>query len=110
MMFNRYYWATFVITELYGIGSGAWTSVEFAMLMDILPDPETYARDVSIWHTAVLLPGLAAAPVGGLLLDFATVKGAELRIECFGYQVTFGSTIVYTVVGVGLTYMLRKIK
>ncbi|KAJ3222347.1 hypothetical protein HK099_002384 [Clydaea vesicula] len=120
-------------------------NVEFAMLMDILPNQETAARyyfailqyrdilqqfvilrDISIWHTAMILPQLTATPVNtkfnsktffhspllkvaGLLRDYFEAIGREHGLQCFGYQVLFAFVILYFLAGVITTRMLRGI-
>ncbi|KAJ3382797.1 hypothetical protein HDU92_004565 [Lobulomyces angularis] len=145
LIFTRSFWMSFIISAIFGIGYGPFISVEFAMLMDILPNQETAARyyfailqyrdilqqfvilrDISIWHTAMILPQLTATPVNtkfnsktffhspllkvaGLLRDYFEAIGREHGLQCFGYQVLFAFVILYFLAGVITTRMLRGI-
>ena len=33
-----------------GIGFGAYSAVDFALVMDVLPDDKDKAKDLAIWH------------------------------------------------------------
>lgn len=54
--------ASIVAAVLLGVGYGAFLSVDQALLTDVLPDPETRARDLGIVNSAQYLP---IAPVVG---------------------------------------------
>ena len=45
-----------VIGALFGLGYGAYTSVDWALALDVLPDRNSMARDLGIWGFAVSLP------------------------------------------------------
>lgn len=52
-----------------GIGFGAFQSVDFALVMDVLPEEQEKAKDIAVWHQALVLPQALATPIGGLVLD-----------------------------------------
>ncbi|KAJ3381014.1 hypothetical protein HDU92_005646 [Lobulomyces angularis] len=112
MMLARTYWVTFFISAIFGIGYGPFISVEFAMLMDVMNDmPATSAaKNIAIWHSASVLPQLTGQPLSGIVRDFFQAYGNDLNIDCLGYEVVFGMTITYLLLGVLCTYLMRGIK
>ena len=110
MIFVSKYWITFLISFIFGIGFGPFLSVEFAMLLDILPNPETAARDISIWHMALVLPQLTATPIAGIIRDYFQEVGKQLAQQCLGYQILFSITIFYLIVGAWFTRIIKNVK
>ncbi|KAL3894800.1 MAG: hypothetical protein SGCHY_005065, partial [Lobulomycetales sp.] len=103
------FWITYMVTTIFGIGFGPFLSVEFALLLDILPNPATAARDISIWHQSLVLPQLVATPIAGLLRDYFQEFGkVHLGLQCFGYSVVFSFVIVYLVAGAIITSRLSS--
>lgn len=75
-----------------GIGFGSFQSVDFALVMDILPEEKDKAKDIAVWHLALILPNALATPVGGLILDY--FESVNCRIG-LGYIILFVVTTVY---------------
>ncbi|MCC6730947.1 MAG: MFS transporter [Chthonomonadales bacterium] len=59
---------TLVVGMIYGLGYGAYYSVDWALGCDVLPSQENAAREMGVWHISMVLPQSLAAPVGALLL------------------------------------------
>lgn len=77
--------------SLFGIGYGAYISVDWALGTDVLPNKdEDAAKDMAVWHISMTLPqAIAAYPAGLLVSAFGSHK-----------QVVDGETIIrYTVAG-----------
>jgi len=77
--------------SLFGIGYGAYISVDWALGTDVLPNKdEDAAKDMAVWHISMTLPqAVAAYPAGLLVSAFGSHK-----------QVVNGETIIrYTVAG-----------
>ncbi|ORY50752.1 hypothetical protein BCR33DRAFT_656540 [Rhizoclosmatium globosum] len=93
--------ATFVIGGLFGCGLGPFISAEFAMLMDVLPSEAEAAKDIALWHSAMVLPQIFATPTAGWLLDYFQGMGNTMKppYQCLGYKVTFGICILYLYLG-----------
>ncbi|KAJ1555567.1 hypothetical protein HK405_000319, partial [Cladochytrium tenue] len=51
-----------LVSGLFGIGYGPFVSTEFAMLMDVLPSATEAAKDIALWHSALVLPQIVATP------------------------------------------------
>lgn len=84
------------IALVFGLGYGAFTSVDWALGSDAMPSKATYARDMAIWHVAFVGPQLIETPQGALL-DWGNAHGAQL-----GYTLVFGLAAVFFVLGVWL--------
>ncbi|PVD39132.1 hypothetical protein C0Q70_01760 [Pomacea canaliculata] len=63
------YYLAIATAFLTGIGFGAFQSVDFALVMDVLPEEQEKAKDIAVWHQALVLPQALATPIGGLVLD-----------------------------------------
>lgn len=54
---------------LFGLGYGAFVSVEWALATDVLPSAASAAKDLGIWGISVTLPQVLSPLVGGPVLD-----------------------------------------
>ncbi|KAJ3164761.1 hypothetical protein HK101_000369 [Irineochytrium annulatum] len=109
MLVVRGFGMALVVGGIFGLGYGPFISTEFAMLMDVLPNEEEAARDISLWHSALVLPQIVATPVAGWLLDeFQQIGKAKVPpAQCLGYQVVFALCIVYYLLGAEATRRLK---
>ncbi len=86
----------------FGVGYGAYISVDWALGTDVLPKKEDAASDMAVWHIAMTLPQVIAAPLaGGLILDhfisghIAGKDGANVATyQTSGYAIVFGVAAV----------------
>lgn len=101
------YLAGLIIGLLFGIGYGAYESVDWALATDVLPNADDAAKDMGVWHMSYTIPQLIATPIAGWLLDtFQTIGKASGR-PTLGYTVIFSIAVVYFVVG---TFLIRKVE
>ncbi|GGO21899.1 MFS transporter [Deinococcus humi] len=84
----------------FGLGFGAFTSVDWALGSDAMPSASSYARDMGIWHVAFVAPQMTSAPQGALL-DWGNARGGN-----FGYTLVFGIAAVFFIAGV---LLVRKV-
>jgi hypothetical protein len=42
--------------------------VDLALVLDVLPDEANRAKDMAVWHQALVLPQLIATPIGRIKL------------------------------------------
>jgi MFS family permease len=52
----------------FGLGFGAYTSVDWALGTDVLPSKADAAKEMAVWHIAMTLPQSIAAPFAGYLI------------------------------------------
>lgn len=71
---------------LFGVGYGAYMSVDWALAVDALPSRLSAGRDLGIWSLASTVPGIAAPALGG---GVVALFGSLGRVA-LGYQAVFG--------------------
>jgi MFS family permease len=82
------------VAVFFGLGFGAFTSVDWALGSDAMPSSSNYARDMGIWHVAFVGPQLFETPQGALL-DWGNRQGGNL-----GYTLVFGIAALCFILGV----------
>ncbi len=90
------------IGALFGIGFGAYQAVDWALAIDVLPKGESAARDMGIWHIALVLPQILAPAVTGITLSLFKDKSLLL-----GYTIVFAMTAVWFILGTVLVRYIR---
>jgi MFS family permease len=90
------------IGVLFGIGYGAYTSVDWALAIDVLPSDRSAAKDLGIWAIANTLPQVLAPVVAGPLLDIFNRMTPGL-----GYTVIFSLAIVDVVLGSAFIWKIK---
>jgi MFS family permease len=97
-----------VIGAVFGIGYGAYTSVDWALATDVLPNMDDAAKDMGIWHIALTFPQLIAAPLAGFLLDTGQQVGKAQGLPTLGYTIMFGAAVVYFALGTVFVQRVKK--
>jgi MFS family permease len=88
---------------IFGLGYGAYLAVDWALVADVLPSEETFARDMGVWNIGLTLPQVLAAVFGGWLIGLGIALGS-LQL---GYTFLFVGFVVFCVSG---TVTVRYIK
>ena len=91
---------------IFGIGYGAYTSVDWALVADVLPSHEHYARDMGVWNISLSLPQVIAPILGGPLIDSFTHSGNPI----LGYQLLFAMSIAYCLIGTVTVRFIRGVR
>jgi MFS family permease len=91
---------------LFGLGYGAYGSVDWALVADVLPSDKNYARDMGVWNIANSLPQVLAPVLGGPVIDYY-VKGGQ---PVFAYQVLFSVAIAFCVLGTITVRFIKGVK
>jgi MFS family permease len=99
-----------ILGVVFGLGYGAYASVDWALASDVLPSEEDYAKDMGVWHVALTLPQVVSTPIAGLLLDRFQLIGRGRGLPALGYQVIFILAAVYFILGTVLVRQIRKVK
>ena len=92
---------------VFGLGYGAYTAVDWALATDVLPSIDDFAKDMGVWHIAIVLPQVVATPIAGFLLDHFQVVGRQMGQPNLGYTVIFLVAVGYFVLG---TVFVRRIR
>jgi MFS family permease len=94
---------TLISAGVFGLGYGAYVSVDWALVADVLPSEATYARDMGVWNIGLTIPQVLAAVFGGALLTL----GVSIGQKQLGYTFLFVWFVVFCVLG---TVTVRYIK
>jgi MFS family permease len=95
---------------VFGLGYGAYESVDWALASDVLPSMDDYAKDMGVWHVAMVLPQVIATPIAGALLDNFQRVGAAQNIPNLGYTIIFLMAVVYFVLGTVFVKQIKKVR
>ncbi|ADY26591.1 major facilitator superfamily MFS_1 [Deinococcus proteolyticus MRP] len=93
LILNGSYTLALGIAALFGLGFGAFTSVDWALGSDAMPSKSSFARDMGIWHVAFVAPQFVSLPMGTLLDTLNRGGGTG------GYTAVFGLAAVFFVAG-----------
>jgi MFS family permease len=91
---------------IFGLGYGAYVSVDWALVADVLPSHRSYARDMGVWNISLSLPQVIAPVIGGPLIDAFTRSGDPV----LGYQLLFAMAIAYCVIGTVTVRYIRGVR
>jgi Na+/melibiose symporter-like transporter len=91
---------------LFGLGYGAYQSVDWALVADVLPSEKSFARDMGVWNISLSLPQVIAPVLGGPIIDSFTRAGHPVQ----GFQVLFTMAIIYCVLGTITVRFIRGVK
>ena len=92
---------------VFGLGYGAYESVDWALASDVLPSLDDFAKDMGVWHIAFVLPQVIATPLAGYLLDNFQRVGVARNIPNLGYTVIFMMSVLFFLLG---TVFVKQIK
>jgi len=109
MFVDNFYFAA-SLSGFFGLGFGCFLSVDFAIVMDVLPSQVDYARDMAVWNTALIIPQMIATPIAGLILDSFQQIGDTGGIACLGYKIIFGLAALYFFLGTVFVSRIKGIK
>ncbi|HET8912406.1 MAG TPA: MFS transporter [Ktedonobacteraceae bacterium] len=91
---------------IFGLGYGAYGSVDWALVADTLPSRQNFAKDMGIWNISLSLPQVLAPVVGGPLIDHFTHAGQPV----VGFQILFGLAIIYCFLGTVTVRFIRGVR
>lgn len=89
---------------LFGLGYGAYSSVDWALAVDALPELAAAGRDMGIWSIASTLPMVLAPLLGGGLI--AAFSGAHT--SALGYRAVFALATILMLAGAVFVLRIRE--
>ena len=106
-IFSGNFSVALIMGLIFGLGYGAYQSVDWALASDVLPSEDDHAKDMGVWHIAMTMPQVLAPLIAGFLLDYFQKFGKTAGMPTLGYTVIFGLAVVYFFFG---TVMVRNIR
>ena len=99
-----------IVGTIFGIGYGAYVSVDWALGTDVLPDQENAAKHMAVWHVSMTLPQTISQPVAGFLLGaFGSTYVVVNNEKVFHYNVLgYGALFLMCAGLFGLAAFLLK--
>ena len=88
---------------LFGVGLGAYFSVDWALAVDVLPSSDNVGKDMGIWSIATTLPAIIAPFVGAVVLSIAGFTGHT----ALGYRLVFTLAAALLVAGAICILLVR---
>ncbi len=89
---------TVIAAIILGLGTGVFTSVDFALVTEVLPAKESNGKDIGIINLAIALPNVLSPIVAALML--ATLGGYTGLYLLSGALSVLGGILVYRIRGV----------
>lgn len=89
---------------LFGLGYGAFVSVDWALGTSVLPDERHHARDMGVWHVAMVFPQLFQG-LFGFILDSSNKASKNS-----GYLILFLIAVTFFVLGSVFVSRVRNVK
>ena len=92
---------------VFGLGYGAYTSVDWALSIDALPSLEKASKDLGLWNASTTLPAILAPLLGGLIINIT----AGLGNVSSGYRLVFGAAAFFLLLAaVGILFVRERQK
>lgn len=89
---------------LFGLGFGAYSSVDWALSIDALPSLQETGKDLGLWNASTTIPAVIAPLLGSLIINIASNVG---QIE-LGYRVIFAVATFFLVVAAICVLFVRE--
>lgn len=100
----------------FGVGFGAYTSVDWALGTDVLPTKKDAAKEMAVWHISMTLPQSIAAPAAGFLISVfgtTTLPPAKVGDEPIVHYTILGYSAVFVLCAVCFAlgaYLLKNVR
>lgn len=98
---------------VFGLGFGAYTSVDWALGTDVLPSKKDAGKEMAVWHVAMTLPQALAAPAGGFLIAAFGKHVEQGAGEPVYHYTTAGYSAIFVLCAVCFSlgaYLLKNVR
>jgi MFS family permease len=89
---------------LFGLGYGAYTSVDWALSIDVLPSQKDAAKDLGLWNASGILPDVFAPLISCFIIYIAASYGQT----ALGYRLVFTAATLFLVVASVSILLVRE--
>ena len=89
---------------LFGLGYGAYMSVDMALAVDALPSRTDAGKDLGLWNIASTLQGVIAPLLGSVVIFIA----GHFGVLALGYRSIFGLATVFLILGAVFILKVRE--
>ena len=84
-----------ILGILFGIGYGAYTSVDWALAIDAMPSLSTVGKDFALWGSSTNLAAILAPAIGSFIIYLVSIHAAT----SLGYRVVFAVATLFLLAG-----------
>ena len=92
-----------ILGILFGVGYGAYTSVDWALAIDAMPSMNTIGKDLALWGASDNIPAILAPAMGSLIIFVVSIYAAT----AFGYRLIFAVATLFLLAGALLILKIR---
>jgi MFS family permease len=90
---------------LFGLGYGAFSSVDWALTIDALPSLKEAGKHLGLWNASTTLPAILAPLLGGSIIS---ITGGHGHIE-LGYRLVFACATVFLIIAaIGILFVRER--
>ncbi|MBS1716205.1 MAG: MFS transporter [Armatimonadetes bacterium] len=95
---------------IFGLGYGAYISVDWALGTDVLPSEQDAGKDMAVWHVSMTFPQAIGGLVGGIILSSGRSMGDVGEVVKYTRQ-EFGALFIFSAICFTLgAVLLRNVK
>jgi MFS family permease len=90
---------------LFGLGYGAYMSVDWALSLDALPSRETTGKDLGLWNASATLPTVIAPLLGSFIITLLQMHGST----ALGYRLIFATATFFLILAaIGVLFVRER--